>query len=476
MYRPIKLATPTRIASLLCLALLARHASGAEHHAASAADVERLAGQLQPGDTVVLADGTWTDQALVLHGTGNATKPITYRAATPGKVVLSGNSSVNITGAHVVVNGILLKDCSATDDGIKLTGTNCRLTESAVIGGQHKFFVHFFGLSNRMDHCYLAGKTNSDPTLEVEAERQPNHHLLDHNHFGHRPPLGRNGGETIRVGYSWQSMSNSCTTVERNLFDRCDGELEIISSKSCANRYRFNTFLDCAGTLTLRHGNRCVVEGNFFLAHHKRGSGGIRVIGEDHIIFNNYIDGVENGGLWITAGISNSELKGYFQARNCVIAFNTIVDCRGPSVNLDAGFGSSRRTLRPENITLANNLFSPATNGVVLRGTEGSGFKWLGNVSTGKTPGERPGIRPLDVKFSRAADGLWRPGADSPLRGEADGSFAQFKTDMDGQPRAGALDAGSDQISDAPITVRPLTAADVGPAWLSAAERSPIKP
>src|SRR5438876_7357684 len=93
-------------------------------------------------------------------------------------------------------------------------------------------------------------------------------------HFGPRPPLGRNGGETMRVGYSWQSMSNSCTAVAHNLFDRCDGELEIISNKSCENTYRYNTFLDCAGMFTLRHGNRCLVEGNLFLGHHKRGSGG----------------------------------------------------------------------------------------------------------------------------------------------------------------------------------------------------------
>jgi poly(beta-D-mannuronate) lyase len=161
-------------------------------------------------------------------------------------------------------------------------------------------------------------------------EKTPNRHQVDHNHFGHRPPLGANGGETIRVGYSHQSMFSSQTLVEQNLFDRCDGELEIISSKSCDNVYRGNTFLDSAGTFTLRHGNRCRLEGNFFIAHHKKGSGGIRVIGEDHVIVNNYIDGVEMGGIWINSGIVDSPLKGYFRADRCVIAFNTIVDSQGP--------------------------------------------------------------------------------------------------------------------------------------------------
>ena len=73
---------------------------------------------------------------------------------------------------------------------------------------------------------------------------------------------GENGGETMRLGYSYQSMFVSRTTVEDNLFTQCDGEIEIISSKSCENVYRHNTFRDCEGTLTLRHGNRCVVDGN----------------------------------------------------------------------------------------------------------------------------------------------------------------------------------------------------------------------
>ena len=60
----------------------------------------------------------------------------------------------------------------------------------------------------------------------------------------------------------------------------------------------------------------------------------------------------------------------------------------------------------------------------------------------------------------------------SPVRGAGEGSFPQVKTDMDGQPRTGKLDAGSDQMADAPITLRPLTAADVGPSWRRNAESS----
>ena len=213
--------------------------------------------------------------------------------------------------------------------------------------------------------------------------------------------------------------------VEHNLFDHCDGEIEIISSKSCDNVYRIHTFLDCAGMLTLRHGNRCTVEANFIIAHNKAGSGGVRVIGEDHVVINNYIEGVQKGGFWITAGIPNSPLNAYFQARNCLIAFNTFVDSPGPALELDAGMGTANRTLRPENITIANNLFV-LKRGSVLKGKEGANYKWMGNIveSTEKQP-EHIGIRYADANLVTGRDGLWRLGGDSPARGAAEGDFGQ---------------------------------------------------
>jgi poly(beta-D-mannuronate) lyase len=442
-------------------------ASAAEHRVSSAEEIGRLAATLRPGDVLVMADGPWKDQEVVFRGKGTPEAPITLRAETPGRVILSGRSSLAIDGEHLVVGGLSLAGVTSPGDALKLSGRHCRLTDTAIVDSTPKFYVHVSGTANRLDHCYLAGKTSDSPTLQVEAEGQPNRHRIDHNHFGPRPPLGRNGGETIRVGYSGQSMSDSGTLVERNLFDRCDGEIEIISNKSCGNAYRFNTFLDCAGMLTLRHGNRCLVEGNFFLGHHKRGSGGIRVIGVDHAIINNYIEGVDKGGFWVTSGIPDSPLNGYYRARNVLIAFNTVVDSSGPYVELDAGFGSSRRSLRPEDITIANNVFALPADGVLLKGTEGEGFHWTGNIaSPAPRAPEHAGIRRVDPRLGRAEDGLWRPKADSPVREGAHSDFAMSMIDIDGQKRTGRYDIGCDQITEGPITNRPLKAADVGTSWM----------
>ena len=78
------------------------------------------------------------------------------------------------------------------------------------------------------------------------------------------------------------STNLSRTVVENNLFEQCNGDVEIVSNKSGENVYRHNTFVECVGALTLRHGKGCVVEGNYFLGHLAPQTGGVRIIGEDH--------------------------------------------------------------------------------------------------------------------------------------------------------------------------------------------------
>ncbi len=422
---------------LLILLISSSPLLAADIKVSSAADIAAALPMVKPGDSLLMVDGAWNDQAILFKAAGTADNPITLRPQTPGKVILSGKSSLKIDGQYLIVSGLYFKDGGGGGDAISLGGQHNRLTDCAVVAGNYKFFVHFYGANNRMDHCYLAEKSSVDPTLQIEvAENEPNNHLIDNNHFGHRPPLGKNGGETIRCGYSFQSMFSSKTTVAHNLFERCDGEIEIISNKSCDNIYRNNTFLDCAGFLTLRHGKRCTVDGNFFLGKGKKGSGGIRVIGEDHLIINNYIADVTDGAFRITSGIVDSPLVGYFQAKRCRIEKNVVVDCKGAYLELDAGIGTSRRTLRPENITISGNIFVlPAQGAALIKGMEGEGWKWSDNIAFGpQLEGDYRGISIVDPHLKLAADGIWR-------------------------------------AADSPATNLPLTAKDVGPTWSDGLER-----
>ena len=46
----------------------------------------KVAPNLQPGDNVILADGTWNNFEILFKGEGTKQKPITLKAQTKGKV------------------------------------------------------------------------------------------------------------------------------------------------------------------------------------------------------------------------------------------------------------------------------------------------------------------------------------------------------------------------------------------------------
>ena len=437
----------------------------------------------KPGDVLLMTEGNWTDADILFAGQGSADRPITLKAEKPGKTILTGSSHLRIGGSYLVVDGLYFKDGSTRESVVafrsnsKSFADHCRLTNTAIVNynqADKKSASHWIGLygnHNRMDHCYLAGKTNVGTTAVVWVSDTPNEHQIDHNHFGPRPRLGENGGETIRIGTSDVSMNNSRTLVESNYFEGCNGEIEIISIKSCENVIRSNTFVDCEGTLTLRHGNRNTVDGNFFLNEgKKKDTGGVRIIGEDHRVINNYFLDLSGdkgrSAISMENGIPNSPLHGYFQVKRAVVAFNTILHCRS-----DFAIGLATReakTLPPTDCTIANNLVLCDGQSAVNVVTEPERLTWQGNIFVNDDPASRPksGVRSADPRLAKSDDGLWRPQQGSEVIGAAEGSIPIVTEDIDGQPRGTRKDVGCDQVSDPPAKRRMARAGNTGPAWM----------
>ncbi len=329
---------------------------------------------LQPGDEIVLANGVWTDTELKFYGKGTAEKPIILRVQEKGKVFLEGQSNIRIGGAYMHVEGLVFRNGHTPSGAViafrkdkEMPCNNCRVTECVIddYNPSERFdsdyWVEIYGKNNRFDHNYLVGKRNRGVTLAVrmktEADRE-NHHRIDHNYFGYHPILGSNGGETLRVGTSHYSLSNSNTTVEDNYFEHCNGELEIISSKSCQNTFRNNTFYECQGTLTMRHGNETLVENNYFFANRKANTGGIRIINESQTVRNNYLQGITGhrfrGTLVVMNGVPNSPLNRYFQVKNSEASNNLVIDC--DHIQLCAG-SDEERSATPIDTKMTNNIF-----------------------------------------------------------------------------------------------------------------------
>ena len=414
----------------------------------------------QPGDTLIMRNGVWNNQEIDFVGLGAANNPITLRPETPGGVVLTGVSQLRISGDHLVVDGLHFKDGTIenSDHVVQFRGplgeaTNSRFTNSVIESysgpdlNDKYHYVSLYGQNNRVDHNRFLDQRNIGPQVVAWLDESANpisaFHRIDGNHFGDRPQGWDNGFEAIRLGDSETSTVDAHITVENNLFERVDGEIEIISSKSNFNVFRNNTFRQSKGTLTLRHGNSNTVEGNFFLGEDTEDSGGIRVVGQDHRIINNYLANVgdaADGAISFAAGIPNTQLNGYLQVRDVVLAHNTIVDVEGSAVTFDWGIGSGGRSLLPEDLTINGNLVS-STGTQLFEGREGSGYIFADNIAHGASLGigSRPGILEVNPQLVQDADGQWRLSSSSPA---IDGAAVSvlFTDDIDGQPRIGLYD------------------------------------
>ena len=170
------------------------------------------------------------------------------------------------------------------------------------------------------------------PLSSANGEKHaPNYHRVYRNYFGIRPRLGSNGGETLRVGTSTYSLQSSSSTIEENYFEHCNGETEILSIKSCDNKIINNTFLECEGSIVLRHGNRNEVSGNIMFGNNKPYTGGIRVINAGHKIYNNYLSGLRGDEfrlpLVVMNAVPNSPINRYHKVKDVEIAYNTFMNC-----------------------------------------------------------------------------------------------------------------------------------------------------
>lgn len=384
--------------------------------------------QAKPGDTITLANGVWNDFEILFTGQGQKDAPIRLTAQTKGKVIISGQSNLRLAGEYLEVSGLVFKNgFTPTQQVISFRqdkntlANNSRVTEVVIDNFNNPeryetdFWVMMYGKNNRFDHNHLEGKSNKGVTMAVRMNTeasQENYHRIDHNYFGPRSILGANGGETLRIGTSHHSRKNSFTTIENNYFDRCDGELEIISSKSGKNIIRNNTFYQSRGTLTMRHGNNTLVEGNVFFGNGAEHTGGIRVINAGQTVRNNYLEGLTGtrfgGALVVMNGVPNSPINRYDQAKNAVIENNTLIN--SDNIQLAAGSDEERSAV-PVDSTFANNLIlNEDGRDVFTVYDDVSGIAFTDNVLGSSTlPDFAKGFRSESVNLVRAENGLMFP-------------------------------------------------------------------
>ena len=339
----------------------------------------------KPGDEIVLSNGVWKDVEIKFIALGTKGNPIILRAETEGEVFIEGVSNLAFGGEYLVVSGLHFRNGYSPSKNViafrideDSVANNCRVTNCVIIDfnklqrDDDDLWVQFYGRHNQLDHCYIAGKTNGGPTVRVDLKGNQsirNYHKIVNNHFGPRPRKGGARGETIQLGSSFTSMSPSNTTIANNLFEACNGEVEIISSKTNFNEIKNNVFYKSEGSVVTRHGNYAMIDGNYFIGDgENKNYGGIRIVNTGHWIVNNYFYNIigENfrSPLAIMNGIPKSPLNRYNQVTDVVVAYNTYVNCKSPwqfgvGTNIaqkDVLPLSEIRSARPIRTTVANNI------------------------------------------------------------------------------------------------------------------------
>ena len=319
--------------------------------------------EAKPGTVIKLKNGTWTDLHINFTGKGRETAPITLVAETPGEVVLTGNSFLTMHGEYLVADGLFFKAglLSGRAPVVEITSASahCRLSNTAIIDYSHTDkatrhrWVAVDGSHQRIDHCYFKGKAHMGPLLRNMPGSK--HNSFDHNYFVDIPAFPQNGLEIIQVMNNSPSGDPAAAddgeqlVVERNLFERADGEgAEVISLKSNRNTIRNNTIRNTKGGIVIRSGHFNTVENNYIESDNVRGTVGVRVTGEGNTVSGNFIRGVTGYGIVLMTGeyierpltvewrpgtskdVPSRRIAAYHQSKKNRIINNVLLDNQGP--------------------------------------------------------------------------------------------------------------------------------------------------
>ncbi|MFD4644173.1 polysaccharide lyase 6 family protein [Lentzea sp. NPDC058436] len=400
----------------------------------------------RPGQRIVLAKGVHaTDQPVKITKSG-----ITVAAAHAGRTVFTRGGLELGAVRDVTIEGFVFDGTSTMSVPVEAQAT--RITRNTYNGNKDGASLTVSADDVQVDHNTFSNRSNEGVYLQITGPGSEiaKRTWIHHNYFYNHSFSGANGGESIRLGYSHKQSKSANAVVEFNLFEKANGDPEAISVKSSDNTVRFNTIRDSKGYIVLRHGNRTTVEGNLLFGS------GIRFHGNDHKVFNNYVQ--NSGDRAIVFGKGSETDSGptstsHDRPDRVTVAFNTLVGT-GAVVDSDTG------TYAPKDCVLANNVIQGSSSKLVDL-MSGSTVKYEGNIAWGGTAGMPNGYRTVDPKLVRDANGLLRLASGSPAIDSSAGTYSYVTRDFDPQSRSGKSDVGADEYSSSSVR-KPLTKADVG--------------
>ncbi|WIY02618.1 polysaccharide lyase 6 family protein [Amycolatopsis mongoliensis] len=429
-------------------------ASAAQIRVTSLSALQSAMDKANPGDTIVLADGSYSaGSTLSIKRSGTSTAPVTVAAEHTGQATITGSKTFAFASgvSNVVLRGFKFRGGASLS--VPAGASNNRLTRNDFQLTTDGNWVTVSGDDTVVDRNVFQNRTSQGVFLQIlgPSGGMAKHVHVHHNYFYNHQFSGSNGGESIRLGLSDRQSYTADALIENNLFEKADGDSEAISVKSSDNVVRYNTIRDSKGYIVLRHGNRSTVEGNVLFGS------GIRFHGNDHKIVGNYV--ANSGDRAIVFGSGDEADSGptsklHDRPDRVTVAYNTVL---GSSSVIDGDGGD----FEPKDCVVADNIVK-GTSGTLVTLPSGSVVKYEGNITFGAAAGVPS--RNVDPKLVEDAAGLYRLASGSPAIDAGVGSYPFAAKDFDLQARSGAYDVGADEYFASGTTRVPLTKADVGPA------------
>ena len=335
------------------------------------AELQKAINTATSGDIIVLADNTYKDAGLIKISASG----ITVKAATVGGVILTGNSSIRITGSKNTLTGFQFKDIASggkredLEDGsekglkvVEIQGNYNIVTQCNFFNCSSRNYVHFEEGSNHneLSYCNLEAKPavmNGGACVQITTSATVvNHTKIHHCTFMNFPGDGGDfGNEPIRIGLGVEQNNISGAVVEYCYFENLGlGDSETISIKSTNNVIRYNTFNNNPlAQVVFRTGNRNAAYGNFFI-----NSGGIRIKeGGNHTVYNNYFEGAtQSSSLELMNFKLNQKTLVGNPLDSIYVYHNTFYNAGVIEMGGNNAKGKQGKSNPPKHVQFANNL------------------------------------------------------------------------------------------------------------------------
>lgn len=420
---------------------------------ATASDVTSALKNIQPGDVIVLDDGKFDFTSTVkIAVQGSKEHPVVIKAKTNNRAFVTGKTSFVLrNSSYVTIEGMVFNNTGGNAirlegcNNIRITRNIFKLNESTkgswvMITGNDDDSTSL-SHHNIVDHNLFEDKKELGNFVTIEgtktfSPRVSQYDIIEWNHFRNIGPRAENVLEAIRIGSSTYTLSRGYTILQNNLFERCDGDPEYVSIKLSNCTIRNNTFKECLGVLSLRHGNNSTIDGNYILGNNRTGTfldstgktwtlgtGGVRFCADSMTISNNYFEGLTgtewDGTIAATNGDADygegKPLTKHFRIRYAVLSNNVLVNnASNIEIGFDgAGFQGNWWSKPPRDMIISNNIVVGSKDTLVKLFADPINIKFSGNIvfAEGKAVASSTLIDGVDIRDPKLTriNGLLKP-------------------------------------------------------------------